>query len=68
MQQPSQPRTDGIFGTLYGEHRDVRAVVAAYRELFECGYRQAWAAWFEWAFGLPTKAELRRMVERLEIG
>lgn len=49
MAKPSPLRNDGIFGILYQQHSDVRAVVAAYRDLFECGYRQAWAAWFAWA-------------------
>lgn len=51
MAKPIPARNDGVFGTLYSEHSDIRSVIAAYRELFDCGYRVAWAAWFEWAKG-----------------
>lgn len=42
-------RTDGVFARFYATTADVRSVVAAYRGVMGCSYREAWAAWFAWA-------------------
>ncbi len=74
MKKDSELRTDGTFGALYratcgesGRH-DLRGVIAMYRERVGCDYRTAWAAWFDWANGLPSRRETMEMLKNLEIG
>lgn len=39
-------RTDGIFGELYSEPHDIRAVIVLYQKRTGCDYRTAWSDWF----------------------
>ena len=59
---------DGLFGELYTEPHNIRAVIAMYRERVGCDYRTAWADWFDWALGLPSRRETVEMLKNLEIG
>ena len=73
MKKDSELRTDGTFGALYratcsGGRHDLRAVISMYRERVGCDYRTAWAAWFDWANGLPSRRETMEMLKNLEIG
>jgi len=61
-------RRDGLFGELYTEPHNIRAVIAMYRERVGCDYRTAWADWFDWANGLPSRCETIEMLKNLEIG
>lgn len=74
MKKDSELRTDGLFGALYratcgesGRH-DLRGVIAMYRDLEQCDYRTAWAAWFDWANGLPSRCETVEMLKDMKIG
>lgn len=61
-------RRDGVFGELYTEPHNIRAVISTYRERVGCDYRTAWADWFDWALGLPSRRETMEMLKNLEIG
>ena len=61
-------RRDGLFGELYTEPHNIRAVISTYRERVGCDYRTAWADWFACALGLPSRRETMEMLKNLEIG